>query len=48
MTIPAFTAYLWLNCILLAGLLGFGWCAGCWLWAVLIGLVARWTKRGGE
>lgn len=39
--LPMFTAYVWLNVLILAFLLGFGWSAGCWLWAALVGAVRR-------
>ena len=34
-----FTNYSWLNKIILAFLLGFGWAAGTFTWAALVSLV---------
>lgn len=39
MEVPAFTAYVWLNLILLAMLLGFGWSLGCALWAAIVAAI---------
>ena len=44
--IPGFTPWLALNIVLFAFLLGFGWSAGCWLWAALIGAVSRPRPQG--
>lgn len=36
-----FTPYEFLNLIILAFLLGFGWSAGCWLWSVIVSALNR-------
>lgn len=39
MEVPAVTTYVWLNLILFAMFLGFGWSFGCALWAALIAAI---------
>lgn len=37
--------FCWINWMLVALFVGFGWSVGCWTWTVIIGAVAKARSR---